>query len=103
MHHAPLSPYDPPHHPASPPRVRRRLACAMCSIQEACLETAVATPTDHAAMRRIMAIELASFGSRPDHLIYQDIATAYNTEIRAPMLQAGMMCTAWTASQVHRK
>jgi hypothetical protein len=78
----------------------QRGVCPLCDIREACVETAVVTPTDNTAMRRIMAIELASFGSRPDHMIYRDIAHAYNTEIRAPMLQANLACVSWSIEQV---
>jgi hypothetical protein len=78
----------------------RPSSCPICCVQEACISTAVSFSTEHVVMRRIMGIELAGFGSRPDNLIYHDIAQAYNTEVRAPMLRAGLQCVAWTRLQV---
>ena len=83
-----------------PPPKRLRSSCAVCAVEEACPETAGGTPSDNATMRRIMAIELTKFGTRPDADIYADIAAAYNDEIRAPMLAAGLECVAWTAASV---
>jgi hypothetical protein len=78
----------------------RPTSCALCCVQEASLSTAVASQSEHLVMRRIMGIELANFGSRPDNLIYQDIANAYNSEVRDPMLRAGIECKAWTRALV---
>ena len=83
-----------------PPPKRLRPSCAVCAVEEACPETAGGTPSGNATMRRIMAIELTKFGTRPDAAIYADIAAAYNDEIRAPMAAAGLDCPAWTPSSV---
>ena len=57
-------------------------------------------PSDNAMMRRIMAIELTKFGTRPDAAIYADIAGAYNEDVRAPMIAAGLECPVWTPACV---
>jgi len=83
-----------------PPPKRLRPSCPVCAVEEASPETAGGVPSDNTTMRRIMAIELTKFGTRPDATIYNDIAGAYNEDVRAPMIEAGLECPAWTAACV---
>lgn len=86
--------------PSSGKHKRKRIECPLCSGLDMAIEHAGGAPCDNQAMRQVMAIELKSFGTIPDGIIYAKIARAYNERVYAPTVAAGFSVCRWTTRMV---
>lgn len=75
-------------------------SCPLCAIDDVETEHAGAVLSNNAFVRRIMAQELIAFGTKPDNVIYNNIARMYNRHIHGPMKESNLECTRWTGKMV---